>query len=99
MKSHGKWDSKRRSPAYEYYGNFHYGVVGRAAGYPRALLLMAGGLVQEIISGTSRVEWGNFWDGYLNDTHDSSYGDDPRDQYWIRKGMEFHDTNHRKRRK
>lgn len=81
VKNRGPWDFKQRGPQYENFGNFHYGAVGTAAGISAAMLLRAAGAAQSK-AGTSNVEFGFWWST-------APYGDDPRDQHWISKGIEY----------
>ena len=84
VKTGGPWDYKQFGPRYEPFGNFHYGVVGRAAGYPRQVLLRAAGFYQEYrqkYDPKNGHPWGN-----------SPYGDNKEDQINIEKGMDYYDT-------
>jgi hypothetical protein len=58
-------------------------MAGRAANIPREVLLRSAGWAQRK-AGTSRPEWGKEWDK-------APYGDDPNDQAWITKGMDYYD--------
>ncbi len=94
----GSWGYKQLDPGtqdrpspYENFGNFHYGVMGRAAGIPLAILEREAGRAQ-IAAGTSMPEWGSpgqygeVWGGT------GTFGDDPNDNYWIKKGAEYYDS-------
>lgn len=81
VRSHGPWDYKQKSPALQNFGNFNYGAAGFAAGIPEDTLYMGAGLAQGQ-AGTSRPTWGA-WYGK------PPYGDDPRDQYWIKQGIDY----------
>jgi len=59
----------------EQIGNAHYGYVGRKV-FSADLLKTAAGAYQ-IYSGTSHIGWYN------------SYFDDPNDQYWIQRGINY----------
>ncbi|HHV74975.1 MAG TPA: hypothetical protein GXX41_10140 [Thermoanaerobacterium sp.] len=59
----------------EQIGNAHYGYVGRKV-FSADLLKTAAGAYQ-IYSGTSYIGWYN------------SYFDDPNDQYWIQRGINY----------
>lgn len=88
----GPWDFKSEGPKrvyvhpeYEDFGNYHYGYVG-ASMYSLELLLAEAGRAQRK-DNTTR------WPGDpgkigLPWTGTSPYGDDPRDQYWIKRGYE-----------
>ena len=61
-------------------GNFHFGYIGRAAGLSKKTLTVGAGIYQ-IYSGTSTI-------GYL---FTPSFGDDPRDTYYIKMGVMAYD--------
>jgi RHS repeat-associated protein len=81
------WDFKTRGDKYQDFGNFHYGAVGTAAGIPETILLREAGRAQ--VSHHRPDGKGdpgsifNPWGGT------PPYGDDPRDQEWIKKGIEY----------
>lgn len=83
----GPWDFKARGDQYQNFGNFHYGAVGTAAGIPKIILLREAGRAQQDFnrpSGAGDPGWLlNPWGGT------PPYGDDPRDQAWIKKGIEY----------
>lgn len=82
-------------------GNFNFGVVAKAYGMAETLALKAAGIYQ-IISGTSKMDWINF-NVVKRPTASPSgiygigidfdiaepYGDDPKDQMWIKKGYNY----------
>jgi RHS repeat-associated protein len=78
----GPWDYKRRGKEYENFGNWHYGVVAHEFGIGKDLALRAAGYKQAR-NGLSQREDGWYGD---NPWIDSSYGDDPEDQRWIKRG-------------
>src|SRR4051794_11107625 len=61
-------------------GNFHYGFVGRAAGFPTAELNWIAGKAQKR-AGTSRPEF------------EYTFGDDPEDYEFIRLGAKLYDSS------
>ncbi|EPY2275232.1 polymorphic toxin type 44 domain-containing protein, partial [Clostridium sporogenes] len=67
-------------------GNILYGYMGKAFGYSDELLLRAAGYAQ-VKAGTSKPEWGH-WSG------SEPYGDDPRDQSFIKKGISYYKNLH-----
>lgn len=83
----GPWDYKTRGDQYQDFGNFHYGAVGTSAGIPETVLLRAAGRAHvQKHSPDGKGEPGsifNPWGGT------PPYGDDPRDQEWIKKGVEY----------
>ncbi len=91
VRPNGRWDYKTRGSQYEDFGNFNYGATGRACGFSEGVLLRAAGTVQIFFS-KSRVEWGSPLDTHTSNGKQSSYGDDPRDQEMIRKGIKFYEA-------
>lgn len=67
-------------------GNILYGYLGKAFGYSDELLLRAAGYAQTQ-AGTNEPEWGD-WFG------SEPYGDDPRDQKNIKKGINYYNNLH-----
>ena len=79
-------------------GNHHFGVVTEAYGlFPEEFALKQAGRYQ-IKSGTSKKEWQRYSIRYMPKPDGPSiikeplppYGDDPRDQYWIRSGFQYY---------
>jgi RHS repeat-associated protein len=81
VKPGGPMDYKQYGAQYEEFGNMNYGATGSALGVPEVVLVHAAGAVQ-ILTGTSDRTFG----GPL-DMGDSSYGDSPKDQFWIHQGV------------
>ena len=79
VKSGGKWDYKTQGKQYEDFGNYNFGMTGRATGFSEDTLKRGAGAYQ-IYSGTSNPQWGWPWGN-------SPYGDDPNDQRWIGEGV------------
>ncbi|WP_173634337.1 polymorphic toxin type 44 domain-containing protein [Paramixta manurensis] len=80
VRLHGPWDYKTRLG--RQYENFHYGAVGgTAAGITEPVLLRVAGWAQSR-SGNGLAEDGN-WYGL------PPYGDDPKDQFWIKCGIDY----------
>ena len=76
-------------------------IVAKAFGFAENTALLEAGLYQ-IISGTSKLDWIRFRaastpmaspSGYIYNGYtiiiDSPFGDDPKDQYWIKEGYKF----------
>ena len=84
----GKWDYKQVDPLYEDFGNFNYGASGTAFGFSNTRLLREAGRAQQK-AGTSKHNWGD--PGWLLDPWGGTppYGDDPADQFWIKRGTNF----------
>ena len=83
VKTGGKWDYKQCGRQYEEFGNYHFGIVGTAAGWSAdALLRGAGGyqiysdLLQYGTKNNPGWPWGS-----------NPYGDQPPDQTWIKEGI------------
>ena len=76
------WDFKQLGSQYQDYGNYHYGTVGVALGIPEQVLLRAAGWAQ-MQAGTTQETWGH----YLGS---APFGDDPNDQAWIKKGIDYY---------
>ena len=68
------WDYKTRSPVYESFGNWHFGVVGKAMGWPDGLLHIGAGRAQVQaerergikIDWENRDPWGDHWHDHVN---------------------------------
>ncbi len=86
VRNGGVWDYKQQGSQYEEFGNYHFGVTGRAAGFPGDILNRGAGVAQRR-AGTSDPSWGTPWGS-------SPYGDDPRDQRWIDEGKKDHDEGY-----
>ena len=87
VRSGGPWDYKKNGhPEMEHVGNFNYGATGSALGVPGNILERMAGYYQWH-SGTRESENGYFW-------WKEPYGDDPIDQYYINKGIEWYGSNY-----
>ncbi|MCA2028392.1 type IV secretion protein Rhs [Enterobacter sp. K16B] len=86
VRNRGPWDYKQKNKLWADYGNFHYGAVGYAAGIPAEILHIAAGAAQEVAK-TSLPVWGHFYS-------DAPFGDDPRDQFWIKQGIDYVKQHH-----
>ena len=82
VRAGGDWDYKQQGGQYENYGNFNYGAVGAALGIPDEVLLRMAGYAQ-YSDQTSNPKWGNPLGG-------PPYGDDPKDQHWIKEGIRYY---------
>jgi hypothetical protein len=89
VQNKGPWDFKQQGRAYENFGNFHYGAVGAAMGVPEFVLLNEAGRAQRGAD-TSKPEWGESAPRYFPFFGEAPYGDDPRDQYWIKQGIDYY---------
>jgi RHS repeat-associated protein len=77
----GIWDYKQLDQQYIPAGNFNFGATGTALGIPSWMLHRGAGAAQKI-AGSSDPAFGNPFGG-------APYGDDPDDQLWIDRGMEY----------
>jgi len=87
VRLHGIWDYKKYSTNeqdYQNFGNWHYGVIGRAWGWGRSILQRMAGWAQTK-GGNGDPAFGIPLGGY-------PYGDDPKDQQNIILGMDFYDS-------
>ena len=82
VQNRGPWDFKQIERRFAPYGNFHYGSVGAALGIPENVLYRAAGWAQ-IRAESSQEDWGHYL-GF------APYGDDPEDQAWIKKGINYY---------
>jgi len=89
------WDYKTQGAQYESFGNFHYGYVGKAAGFSDMRLLTEAGRAQIANDqahnrpvypgdpGNRLTLWGAV----------APYGDEPKDQVMIQQGMSAYNGN------
>ncbi len=77
----GLWDYKLLGPKYEAFGNYNYGATGRAL-FSGEQLQRAAGAVQWLTGprNASSYPWGA-----------PPYGDWPKDQFWIKQGIQYYD--------
>jgi type VI secretion system secreted protein VgrG len=87
MKPGGRWDFSRLGERYAAFASFHYGVVGRAAGFPEGALMHEAG-ARRAAKGDAPPDWGDPGNGLSGGTY--PYGADPRDQEMTRKGFAFY---------
>jgi hypothetical protein len=95
VKPGGEWDFKRNGhPEHEQFGNEAYGVTGRAVGLSPEILKRGAGFAQETFkTGDSyHPEFGHWWGS-------APYGDDPRDQADIQRGIDWHAANGARKRR
>ena len=84
----GPWDYKQYGK-YEDFGNWHYGVVGKAMGIPDIVLLNEAGINSVGKFGTV-PGWGYPGPRIFPWLGQPPYGDDPRDQAWIKSGIDYY---------
>lgn len=89
VRNGGPWDYKKtRRRQYEDFGNFHYGVVGSAAGFSEATLLRMAGHVRAGNPGSGAAP--SLLQGLMGVGGIAPFGDDENDQYWISKGIQYY---------
>lgn len=88
VKTDGLWDFKKDDPLFEAYGNYHYGVAGRANGWSPGTLERAAGFYQQWSGTGNDPTWGAPWD------LTPPYRDDPIDQHWIDEGIRDFDSGY-----
>ncbi|CAN7591582.1 polymorphic toxin type 44 domain-containing protein [Pseudoduganella sp. LjRoot289] len=88
VRNGGPMDYKQRGALYQDFGNFNYGAVGTAVGFPSVTLAREAGRAQQA-AGTSRPEWGKPGPILNPMAGIPPYGDDPEDQAWIQKGIDY----------
>lgn len=76
------WDFKSVNPAWDDFGNFHYGYVGTGIGYSNSFLMRAAGYVYWRDHPGTR---GNFGDPYKGT---GNYGEPPEKAAMIQKGID-----------
>lgn len=91
VKNRGAWDYKQQGAKYEPFGNYNYGVTGRAAGFPTGILLQEAGRAQ-VAGGNTDPKFGQPGIRGLPFTGTGSFGDDPVDQFWIQQGIRTYDS-------
>jgi hypothetical protein len=87
VKNGGPWDYKQRAAEYQNFGNFNYGATGAAWGFAEETLKRQAGAAQ-MAAGTSKREWQKRG-GRNNSQLLPPYGDDPIDQLWIQRGIDY----------
>ncbi len=91
VKNSGPWDYKKgRGRQYEDFGNFHYGVVGSAAGFSEATLLRMAGWAHTRGGNPGSGTAPSLVEGLLGIGGAAPFGDDENDQYWISKGIRYY---------
>ncbi|QEM09106.1 DUF6443 domain-containing protein [Mucilaginibacter rubeus] len=73
----------------EDFGNFHYGAVGTQLYFGSDYRLLHEAGLAQIADGTSRIEWS----GHMGTR--PPYGDDPKDQEWIKIGIAYGKENNK----
>jgi hypothetical protein len=81
VRNKGTWDYKQLDKNYENFGNFNYGATGAAIGFSNQVLLRMAGFAQWRSGNRKPKDGWFFWN--------APYGDDPNDQEWIKKGIDY----------
>lgn len=81
VRNKGPWDYKQHGRKYEDFGNFNFGATGSAFGSPASVLRRGTGWANQKAD-TKRTGLGSPFGGY-------PYGDDPKDQEQISKGIKY----------
>jgi RHS repeat-associated protein len=89
VKNHGPWDFKQQGRQFQNFGNFNYGATGAALGLTDITLLREAGRAQQE-AGTSSTSWGDPGSRWSPSGGTPPYGDDPVDQEWIRRGIQYY---------
>lgn len=104
VKTGGPWDYKRRFGShYEDFGNFHYGVVAKAFGFPDFITYNEGGIAQ--YNGPTAEptgQWGrpasrSYYVFPWADGGKYPFGDQPRDREMISRGIRYYNDNYRRK--
>jgi hypothetical protein len=83
VRNNGPWDYKQSGRRYEDFGNFNYGATGSAFGWPDSVLRRGAGYANQKADPTRR--------GLGSPLGGFPYGDDPKDQEQIDKGIQYCD--------
>ncbi|WP_437308491.1 type VI secretion system tip protein TssI/VgrG [Sorangium sp. So ce388] len=86
----GEWDYGRLGERYAGFSNFHYGVMGKAMGFPEGALLRHAGMRRKA-RGDAKPEWGDPGNGVWGGTY--PYGAPVEDQEMVKKGFKYYDDN------
>ena len=82
VKTGGEWDySFRVNPKYSDFTQFNYGATGTANGFSPGVLRRAAGFYQQY--------FGRAEDGVGSPFGDAPFGDDPRDEFYVRLGIAY----------
>ncbi len=101
VQNNGKWDYKQKDSAYEDFGNFNYGVIGKALGFSEPVILAAAGGAQFVSDhGALKIAVGGktyeilsksntfYATGFADLINIFGTFDDPKDQIQISKGIQ-----------
>lgn len=89
MRDYGRMDYKRGHRSAAEFGNFNYGAVGAAMGWPTAVLLNEAGRNQMQPGKTYKPEWGTPGPIWAPKLCTKTCGDQPEDRAWILRGINY----------
>ena len=95
VRNKGPWDYKQKGNQYADFGNFNFGATGAAFGFSEDTLLRMAGWAQKQ-AGTSMPEWGETpgkLEAYFGIGGKPPFGDDPKDQHWVKQGIRYYQEN------
>ena len=90
VRNKGPWDYKQLHRDFADFGNFNYGATGAALGFSETILLRAAGWTQSRSGNSGSGEPANALGVILGTGGSPPFGDDPKDQGWIRRGMQYY---------
>jgi len=88
------WDYKQLERDYADFGNFNYGATGTALGLSQDTPLRAAGWAQKRAGNAGTGEATSLTGAILGIGGKPAYGDDPADQDWIMRGIQYYRTKH-----
>jgi hypothetical protein len=88
------WDYKQVHKDYADFGNFNYGATGTALGLSQDTLLRAAGWAQQRAGNSGTGEATPLTGVILGMGGTPAYGDDPKDQDWIMRGIQYYQTKY-----
>ena len=90
VRNKGPWDYKQIGRTYADFGNFNYGATGAALGISEETLLRAAGWAQTQSGNAGSGVSVNRLQTILGTGGTAPYGDDARDQVWIKRGIQYY---------
>jgi len=90
VKKGAPWDYKQINPLYEDFGNFNYGAAGSAFGWDPWTLQNEAGIAQQKDPDSRGVGRGVPGSRWKSGSGVPPYGDQPKDNEWIKNGIEYH---------
>jgi hypothetical protein len=92
VRNKGPWDYKQIDRAYADFGNFNYGATGTALGISEETLLRAAGWAQTQSGNTGSGISVDRLQAVLGVGGVAPYGDDAKDQVWIKRGIQYYNA-------